>query len=69
MDVEPLNPEELPADIVAQVERKRLQNTMSARKSRARKQMRMQELEEENRGLMEENQRLKAQLELFLNSK
>ncbi|GAA5884398.1 hypothetical protein JCM16303_003671 [Sporobolomyces ruberrimus] len=68
MDVEPLNPEELPADIVAQVERKRLQNTMSARKSRARKQMRMQELEEENKGLMEENQRLKAQLELFLGS-
>lgn len=57
---------ELPADIMAQVERKRLQNTMSARKSRMRKQAKMQELEQENRLLMEENAKLKAQLETFL---
>ncbi|GAA5970727.1 hypothetical protein JCM11641_007415, partial [Rhodosporidiobolus odoratus] len=42
---------ELPADIVAAVERKRLQNTLSARKSRARKQARVQELEAENEAL------------------
>ncbi|BGP31327.1 hypothetical protein JCM10296v2_003091 [Rhodotorula toruloides] len=43
--------EELPEDIVAAVERKRLQNTLSARKSRARKQARLQELEQENEAL------------------
>ncbi|GAA5946403.1 hypothetical protein JCM10213_006557 [Rhodosporidiobolus nylandii] len=43
--------EELPADVVAAVERKRLQNTLSARKSRARKQARLQELETENEAL------------------
>ncbi|GAA5865980.1 hypothetical protein JCM3774_005547 [Rhodotorula dairenensis] len=43
--------EDLPADIVAAVERKRLQNTLSARKSRARKQARLQELETENDAL------------------
>ncbi|GAA6014914.1 hypothetical protein JCM10207_002223 [Rhodosporidiobolus poonsookiae] len=43
--------EALPADIVAAVERKRLQNTLSARKSRARKQARLQELETENEAL------------------
>ncbi|GAA5988022.1 hypothetical protein JCM11641_002133 [Rhodosporidiobolus odoratus] len=42
---------ELPADIVAAVERKRLQNTLSARKSRARKQARVKELETENEAL------------------
>ncbi|GAA5966871.1 hypothetical protein JCM3765_004585 [Sporobolomyces pararoseus] len=63
---DPVDPEELPADIAAQVERKRLQNTLSARKSRARKQAKMQELEEENRLLAEENARLKAQLEALL---
>lgn len=65
---EPIDPEQLPADIAAQVERKRLQNTMSARKSRARKQAKMQELEEENRLLAEENARLKAQLDALLAS-
>lgn len=39
---------------------------MSARKSRARKQAKMQELEEENRLLAEENAKLKAQLEALL---
>lgn len=63
---DPVDPEELPADIAAQVERKRLQNTLSARKSRARKQAKMQELEEENRLLAEENARLKAQLQALL---
>ncbi|GAA6057425.1 hypothetical protein JCM3770_002457 [Rhodotorula araucariae] len=43
--------DELPADIVAAVERKRLQNTLSARKSRARKQARLHELEGENEAL------------------
>ena len=58
--------EELPADIVAAIERKRLQNTMSARKSRARKQKKMQELEDENKALMDENTLLKAQLAAIL---
>lgn len=58
--------EELPADIVAAIERKRLQNTMSARKSRARKQKKMQELEDENKALMDENNLLKAQLAAIL---
>lgn len=58
--------EELPADIVAAMERKRLQNTMSARKSRARKQKKMQELEDENKALMDENNLLKAQLAAIL---
>lgn len=52
----------LPADIVAAVERKRLQNTLSARKSRARKQARMQELEGENEVL----RRRVAELEALL---
>ncbi|GEM08306.1 serine-tRNA ligase [Rhodotorula toruloides] len=47
----PVAGEELPEDIVAAVERKRLQNTLSARKSRARKQARLQELEQENEAL------------------
>ncbi|KAK4052682.1 hypothetical protein OIV83_001969 [Microbotryomycetes sp. JL201] len=40
--------DDIPADLAAAVERKRLQNTLSARKSRARKQERMAELEAEN---------------------
>ncbi|GAA5902941.1 hypothetical protein JCM6882_009167, partial [Rhodosporidiobolus microsporus] len=55
--------EDLPADIVAAVERKRLQNTLSARKSRARKQARLQELESENEALkarVEELERILA---------
>lgn len=56
---------DLPADIVAAIERKRLQNTLSARKSRMRKQARMQELEAENRALMEENETLRTQLAAF----
>ncbi|GAA5881890.1 hypothetical protein JCM8547_005477 [Rhodosporidiobolus lusitaniae] len=47
----PAGEDDLPAEIVAAVERKRLQNTLSARKSRARKQARLQELEDENEAL------------------
>ncbi|GAA6058830.1 hypothetical protein JCM10212_002774 [Sporobolomyces blumeae] len=61
----PVDASDLPADIVAAIERKRLQNTLSARKSRARKQARMQELEEENRLLSEENDLLRRRLEAF----
>jgi len=39
---------------------------MSARKSRARKQKKMQELEDENKALMDENTLLKAQLAAIL---
>ncbi|GAA6023947.1 hypothetical protein JCM11491_000300 [Sporobolomyces phaffii] len=60
--VAPLDPDDLPAEIVAQVERKRLQNTMSARKSRARKHAKLQELERENELLAEENRLLKDKL-------
>lgn len=53
---------DLPADIVAAVERKRLQNTLSARKSRARKQARLQELETENDALRARIAELEARL-------
>ncbi|KAK4057526.1 hypothetical protein OIO90_001595 [Microbotryomycetes sp. JL221] len=62
--------EDIPSDLVAAVERKRLQNTLSARKSRARKQERLAELEDRNHALESENQALKArvqQLESMLN--
>ena len=54
--------EDLPADIVAAVERKRLQNTLSARKSRARKHARLQELETENVALRARIAELEARL-------
>ncbi|GAA5822199.1 hypothetical protein JCM11251_004890 [Rhodosporidiobolus azoricus] len=54
--------EDLPADIVAAVERKRLQNTLSARKSRARKQARLQELETENEQLKAKVEELESML-------
>ncbi|GAA5952303.1 hypothetical protein JCM8115_003561 [Rhodotorula mucilaginosa] len=54
--------EDLPADIVAAVERKRLQNTLSARKSRARKHARLQELETENEALRARIAELEARL-------
>lgn len=56
----------LPADIVAAVERKRLQNTLSARKSRARKQARVQELEGENELLRRKVGELEALLGLAM---
>ena len=56
----------LPADIVAAVERKRLQNTLSARKSRARKQARVQELEGENELLRRRVGELEALLGLAM---
>ncbi|GAA5886651.1 hypothetical protein JCM5296_005360 [Sporobolomyces johnsonii] len=57
--------EELPADIVAAMERKRLQNTISARKSRARKANHMQELQAENERLRQENEVLAAKVAEF----
>ncbi|BGP54853.1 hypothetical protein JCM8202_003360 [Rhodotorula sphaerocarpa] len=60
----PAEDEDLPADIVAAVERKRLQNTLSARKSRARKQARLQELEAENDALKARISELEALLGL-----
>ncbi|GJN89621.1 hypothetical protein Rhopal_002608-T1 [Rhodotorula paludigena] len=56
--------DELPEDIKAAVERKRLQNTLSARKSRARKQARLQELEGENDALKQRVAELEALLGL-----
>lgn len=46
---EEVEEEEIPEDLLEAAERKRLQNTLSARKSRLRKQERLGELEEENR--------------------
>ncbi|GAA5928269.1 hypothetical protein JCM1841_001759 [Sporobolomyces salmonicolor] len=57
--------EELPADIVAAMERKRLQNTISARKSRARKANHVQELQAENERLKQENEVLAAKVAEF----
>ncbi|POY73598.1 hypothetical protein BMF94_3131 [Rhodotorula taiwanensis] len=56
---------DLPADIVAAVERKRLQNTLSARKSRARKQARLQELEAENDALKARIAELETRLGVY----
>ncbi|KAL8283101.1 hypothetical protein RQP46_005879 [Phenoliferia psychrophenolica] len=53
---------EIPDDLVAAVEKKRLLNTICARKSRQRKQERLGELEVENKGLVEENEGLKLRL-------
>lgn len=58
--------DDLPDDIVAAVERKRLQNTLSARKSRARKQARLQELEAENEALKARVDELERALGLAL---
>ncbi|GAA5855580.1 hypothetical protein JCM9279_002987 [Rhodotorula babjevae] len=58
--------DDLPPDIVAAVERKRLQNTLSARKSRARKQARVQELEGENELLRRRVGELEALLGLAM---
>lgn len=55
--------EAIPSDLVAAVERKRLQNTLAARKSRQRKQERLGELEERNKELEAENDGLKQRVE------
>lgn len=62
---------DIPEDLVAAVEKKRLLNTLCARKSRQRKQERLGELEVENSALVEENDVLKkrvAELEALLTS-
>jgi len=41
----------IPPDVAAAMERKRVQNTLSARRCRAKKQARVAELEEENEAL------------------
>ncbi|KAL8286851.1 hypothetical protein RQP46_003857 [Phenoliferia psychrophenolica] len=61
--------EEIPDDLLAAAERKRLCNTLAARKSRARKQGRLAQLEGENQTLVAENEKLKKrvdELELLL---
>ena len=61
--------EEIPDDLLAAAERKRLCNTLAARKSRARKQGRLAQLEGENEILVVQNERLKKrvdELELLL---
>lgn len=52
------NDPEIPEDLVAAVERKRLQNTLSARKSRAKRLALVNELQERNEVLERENDRL-----------
>ena len=54
---------ELPSDLVAAVERKRAQNTVSARRSRMRKAEKLGELEELNGALKKENEELKRKVE------
>lgn len=53
---------DVPSDLVAAVERKRLQNTLSARKSRQRKAAKLDELEARNKVLDEENAQLRRKL-------
>ncbi|KAK4703892.1 hypothetical protein P7C70_g2323, partial [Phenoliferia sp. Uapishka_3] len=55
--------EEIPDDLLAQAEKKRLSNTLAARKSRARKQGRLAQLEEDNQRLLEETKVLKRRVE------
>ena len=54
--------DELPADLVSAVEKKRLLNTISARKSRMRKQSQLLELQEANEALVLENEELKRRI-------
>ncbi|KAM0754063.1 hypothetical protein T439DRAFT_322949 [Meredithblackwellia eburnea MCA 4105] len=49
---------DIPQDLVDAVEKKRLQNTLAARKSRAKKQEKMGELEEKNKVLVAEKEAL-----------
>ncbi|SCV70291.1 BQ2448_1685 [Microbotryum intermedium] len=58
-------PSDLPEEVVAAVEKKRLQNTISARKSRMRKMERVQELETENEQLKEQNRQLLERIALL----
>ncbi|KAL8287590.1 hypothetical protein RQP46_003448 [Phenoliferia psychrophenolica] len=63
--------DDVPEDLVAAVEKKRTQNTLSARKSRMRKQQKVGDLESENERLKVENGDLKAKvasLEAMLNT-
>ena len=55
--------DELPADLVSAVEKKRLLNTISARKSRMRKQSHLAELQETKEALLLENEELKRRIE------
>lgn len=54
--------EEIPEDLLDAAERKRLQNTLSARKSRQRKQNRLAELEQKSSELEQENEGLKRRV-------
>ncbi|KAI5474661.1 transcription factor [Pseudohyphozyma bogoriensis] len=55
----------LPDELLAAVEKKRLQNTVAARRSRARKQAKLTELEDDNDRLADENTALKARVALL----
>ncbi|GAA5999168.1 dihydrolipoyl dehydrogenase [Rhodotorula paludigena] len=57
-------PVEIPPDVEGAMERKRLQNTLSARRCRARKQARVQELEDENEQLRRRIIELEAMLKM-----
>ena len=51
--------------LLEQVEKKRLQNTAAARRSRLRKQARLDELEGENEDLRKENEAMKERLRIM----
>ncbi|KAM0754442.1 hypothetical protein T439DRAFT_376924 [Meredithblackwellia eburnea MCA 4105] len=55
--------EDIPEDLLAAAERKRIQNTLAARKSRARKQNRLASLEEENRTLVAERDGMRRRIQ------
>lgn len=54
--------EDLPQDLIEATERKRLQNTLSARKSRQRKAAKLEELETRNESLQKENEALQTRV-------
>ncbi|KAL7342888.1 hypothetical protein BJY59DRAFT_646672, partial [Rhodotorula toruloides] len=56
--------EDIPQEALTATERKRLQNTLSARRCRARKQARVQELEVQNAALRERVEQLEVMLRL-----
>ena len=60
--VEDVVDQEIPVDLIEATERKRLQNTLSARKSRQRKAAKLEDLETRSEMLLRENKSLKSRV-------